>query len=558
MPSLLQVWALPAIAIANISAVWFKLVSERVPEPYLVTMPTNRILSKSNNNCVSRMSFSTFLKLRSTARMTIRGILRSQPRQGCTCIVPYLPKVQFANLKSYLASLIIKPIAGCDTSTLRALNVGAICLICILSYQIRRTLRASQKPSSSNPDDKGQTSISDAHTALNISLFSPLFFFSGLYYTDVISTLVVLAAYSTYLSQRRSATPFLSSILTINIGVLALLFRQTNIFWVAIFPAGLSVIDTLKQHDEVFDTSVETAGPRHYFAFLLYLPRDVLLKRPVAIIKAVVPYVLLVGLFAAFVVWNGGVVLGDKSAHVATIHLPQMLYLWPYMVFFSVPLVLPSLLRPVVAILPAGLRNFAETYVTGKATRVGVPSLISAILFNAFGLAAVHFNTIVHPYTLADNRHYVFYVFRILLRYPWAKYAAVPVYYICAWLAVQTLGSATPPSTRSVTKKQVRTAKEDGSTQISWVVVWTAATALSVITAPLVEPRYFIIPWVMWRLHVPSLPTAGSKGGRQSYDLRLVLETVWLLAVNVGVGYMFLYRTFEWESEPGKVQRFLW
>jgi hypothetical protein len=27
-------------------------------------------------------------------------------------------------------------------------------------------------------------------------------------------------------------------------------------------------------------------------------------------------------------------------------------------------------------------------------------------------------------------------------------------------------------------------------------------------TAPLVETRYFIIPWVMWRLNVPALPLA--------------------------------------------------
>lgn len=558
MSSLLQVWALPAIAIANLSAVWFKLVSERVPEPYLVIMPLCRKLYESSNNCVYRMSFFMCLKPRSTARMTTPGTLRSPPHQGCMCRISHFPKVLFANLNSYLASLILKPIAGCDISTLRALNVGAISLICILSYQIRRTLRTTQKQSSPKPAGEDQTSLSDAHTALNISLFPPLFFFSGLYYTDVISTLVVLAAYSTYLSQRHSTTPFLSSLLTINIGILALLFRQTNIFWVAIFPAGLSVVDTLKQYDDIFDESVEKAGLKHYLALLLYLPRDVLLKRPVAIVKAVVPYVILVGLFAVFVLWNGGVVLGDKSAHVATIHLPQMLYLWPYMLFFSAPLVLPTLLRPTVGMLPAGLRDLVERNVTGRAASIGAPSLVAAILFNAFALAAVHFNTIIHPYTLADNRHYVFYVFRILLRYPYLKYTAVPVYYTCAWLTVQTLGSTTQSNAKSGPKKQVRASKEDGSTQISWVVVWTAATALSVITAPLVEPRYFIIPWVMWRLHVPSLPAAVGKVGRWSYDLRLVLETVWLLAVNVGVGYMFLYRTFGWESEPGKLQRFLW
>jgi alpha-1,2-glucosyltransferase len=150
------------------------------------------------------------------------------------------------------------------------LNVGAICLICVLSYQIRRLLRkplpsrrTQKNPSAlQSKDVEAQTSLIDAHTALNISLFPPLFFFSGLYYTDVLSTLAVLAAYTTYLNQRRTQNYLISSLITVNVGVLALLFRQTNIFWVAVFPAGLAVVDTLKYYDEILDAPVEEAGPR--------------------------------------------------------------------------------------------------------------------------------------------------------------------------------------------------------------------------------------------------------------------------------------------------------
>lgn len=92
-----------------------------------------------------------------------------------------------------------------------------------------------------------------------------MFFFSGLYYTDVLSTLIVLAAYFTYLSQRRTQDYLLSSLTAVNIGVLALLFRQTNIFWVAVFPAGLAVVDTLKSYGEMLDAPIEEAGPRRKF-----------------------------------------------------------------------------------------------------------------------------------------------------------------------------------------------------------------------------------------------------------------------------------------------------
>ncbi|KAF1964947.1 alpha-1,2 glucosyltransferas-like protein alg10 [Bimuria novae-zelandiae CBS 107.79] len=528
MGLLMQAWALPAafIAVANLSTTWFMLVSEEVPEPYL----------------------DEFFHV-------------PQAQRYCQNDYTWNPKITTPP-GLYLASLLFKPLAGCDTSSLRALNVGALCLICVLSYQIRRTLRAPpakfQKPNKqpSRPeskDDEAQLSFLDAHTALNICLFPPLFFFSGLYYTDVMSTLVVLAAYSTYLSQRGSTNYFLSSFLTINSGVIALLFRQTNVFWVAVFPAGLAVVETLKRYDEIYDTSVAEAGPRHYFAFLLYLPRDVLMNRPIAVIKAVLPYLALLALFGGFVLWNGGVVLGDKSAHVATIHLPQMLYLWPYTAFFSLPTMLPALLQPILPTIPTRLRSLLESNLTGTSQHT-TPSLLAGVLFTAFALVAAHFNTLIHPYTLADNRHYVFYIFRYLRRDPALKYVAAPIYYICAYLTVRTLAApATSPIAPRIPKKQARLTDPTQSTQISWVIIWTATTALSVITTPLVEPRYFIIPWVMWRLHVPEVRLGGGK-----YDRRLMLETVWLGAVNVWAGYMFLARGFEWGSEKGRVQRFLW
>lgn len=231
------------------------------------------------------------------------------------------------------------------------------------------------------------------------------------------------------------------------------------------------------------------------------------------------------------------------------------------MVFFSLPLALPILLQPVLLVLPRPVQSIVKTYLTGSYTPT-LPNFTTAALFSIFGLAAVHFNTIIHPYTLADNRHYVFYVFRILIRRPVMKYAAVAVYYICSYLVIRTIGiTSSPASTtqKPASIKKVRdSSKAKEGTQISWLIVWILTTALSVITAPLVEPRYFIIPWIMWRLHVPSLPTSTGKQGRKVYDMRLVLETVWSLVVNVGVGYMFLYRGFEWQNEPGKVQRFLW
>jgi hypothetical protein len=158
-----------------------------------------------------------------------------------------------ADRSRYIVAKLFKPLLGCSTASLRALNIAAICLICLVSYSILRTLRTPRsqnaplnvKDGDKEPDLNDSTLILDANTALNIALFPPLFFFSALFYTDVMSTLVVLLSFHMFLT-RSTFGNLLQSIGTIFIGVVALFFRQTNIFWVAVFPAGLAVIDTLK------------------------------------------------------------------------------------------------------------------------------------------------------------------------------------------------------------------------------------------------------------------------------------------------------------------------
>lgn len=256
---------------------------------------------------------------------------------------------------------------------------------------------------------------------------------------------------------------------------------------------------------------------------------------------------------------------GDKSNHVATIHMPQMLYIWPYIAFFSFPLFIPSLLAPIVGLLPESqLKSWCQRTLIGQSNKPS-PGILSAILFVILGLTAVHYNTIVHPFTLADNRHYVFYVFRILRQHPVIKYLAVLIYYPCAWMTIQTLGLASKSEARKDRKtERSRPKTHEASRQlcpVSFILVWLATTTLSVISAPLVEPRYFIIPWIIWRVHVPyisALPSTKRLTGNASFDMRLVLETTWHLAINAITGYIFLYRDFAWPSEPNRAQRFLW
>ncbi len=336
---------------------------------------------------------------------------------------------------------------------------------------------------------------------------------------------------------------------------------------------------------------------------------------------------------------------GDKENHVASVHLTQMVYIWPYFAFFSWPLLYRHY-------LPATVRPFSYP--------ARYPRKLIVCTTMAVMLVLVRYNTIVHPFTLADNRHYMFYVFRILLRHPLIKYLAVLIYFNCAWVVLSAVGglpksrhapqqipsprkrklpleepfqpspqldpsprkrklpreepfppspqldpspmkrsksqeTTLPPSPRRLfnekvselqqldasppqpPRQQKKQKKQVSGHRASFILIWLLATALSIITTTLVEPRYLIVPWLIWRLHIPSprpnkdsapLEKPDAMGKRifeevksalyERYDHRLWLETVWFLTVNLATGYIFLYWGFEWPQEPGKVQRFMW
>ena len=207
-----------------------------------------------------------------------------------------------------------------------------------------------------------------------------------------------------------------------------------------------------------------------------------------------------------------------------------------------------------------------------------------------FAAVLVHFNTIVHPFTLADNRHYPFYVFRYFILPPYRKYLLAPIYVACGWLCITALGPASSAATARISTTTSKTAADGtrsvtfarvDTVHVSFVLVFLVSTALSLVTAPLVEPRYFLIPWLIWRLHVPELlesdtaqketPKTVSKKSNDSSKPGVLsslfevlarsapsIELLWYMAVNALTGYLFLARPFAWTQEPEKMQRFMW
>ncbi|KAG9947348.1 glycosyltransferase family 59 protein, partial [Aureobasidium melanogenum] len=528
----------------------------------------------------------------------------------------------------YILSVLFYKITGrCDLDALRFVN--ALSLFAIFFFLLHTAPPVSPRSAKQLPSQKSTPLLPLAtlcpqqiHSALNVCLFPPLFFFCALYYTDVASTLSVLF-FTRHLLENNSRGPssFFQACISIVLAIISLSFRQTNIFWVGIFPIVLLALGALHQdvqserphdgksvvlqawgdatlydpqmRDSILDDFWLTCISTVTLALrALYFPRTLL-----KVVRLVWPYVFVVGLFVSFVLWNGGVVLGDKSNHVATIHLPQMLYIWAYTSFFSFGLTYPFVAQgllsvfaslPIAAILEPLLIFSRRKFLPRSAVVIGFVAVIAV---------TVKFNTIVHPFTLADNRHFTFYVFRYLLLHPAIKYLAIPIYMSCAWSVLQTLGA--PAQLFEIKEDE----KDDGQLlrlndapfgegcTISFVMVWIGVSALQLITAPLVEPRYFILPWIMWRLRVPQAHPGASLMARPTHknwkqwwnkerqrrnidrqswanwfyvvlwaehDHRLYLETLWFIIINTGVGYVFLNWGFEWPSEPGKTQRFMW
>ncbi|KAK2881778.1 hypothetical protein FQN49_000445 [Arthroderma sp. PD_2] len=150
-----------------------------------------------------------------------------------------------------------------SASALRCIN--GLVFFNALQFIVRRFL-CIRRDTLSVKEESRSSSWQLNLSALNICLFPPIFFFSGLYYTDLAALLIVLEAYNVDLgrsplsnkdgtsssSQGTTGTKYLR---LISLGLAALVFRQTNIFWVAVFLGGLQVVDTLRSKSAACSSS---------------------------------------------------------------------------------------------------------------------------------------------------------------------------------------------------------------------------------------------------------------------------------------------------------------
>ena len=358
--------------------------------------------------------------------------------------------------------------------------------------------------------------------AFAIILFPLNYFFQFLYYTDVGSTFFTLLGYYYSLKSRH----YLASLF----GLVSVMFRQTNIIWI-LFYFLLYLLSQIKEFimqskskqaviSNLFHLAVQTSD---YTALLTskkfykkVLQEDLSMKKFIFIkniyqiinLKSLVPYILQFTLFGIFVNVNNGIVVGDRSNHEVSFHLCQLFYFSIFtfgLIFFT-----------------HSLKSFIKLAKIAF-IRQHVLALISLGLINM----VIYKFTYEHKFLLADNRHYTFYIWsKFFKRHSLMKYVLSPVYYFCIFCLYRLLSS--------------------NRKSFGWIIAYTVCVCACLIPQKLLEFRYFIIPFVIYRLNV-----------RNNSIKHLFIEILIYSSVNLVTVYLFLFKTFKWPSST-ETQRFMW
>lgn len=252
----------------------------------------------------------------------------------------------------YVLTILANKLTGfsCEVEYLRLFNVEVISYLALAAITCRARVERQKTT-------KRLGSPYAIWTGMNVALFPVLFFFSGLYYTDVISTFVVLLAYSNHLGRvSRKRSSLVNDLYTLVLGLLALCMRQTNIFWVVVYMGGLEAVHSFKAPEprprgyvglatdadlikwytwryslgDIHDPPVDEIFygllgkfPDTIFgisAKLTWLTDLGLCVFSIGIaavfnlgtvLRRVWPQIVVLASFVAFIMWNGGVVLGE-------------------------------------------------------------------------------------------------------------------------------------------------------------------------------------------------------------------------------------------------------
>ncbi|RWS24398.1 dol-P-Glc:Glc(2)Man(9)GlcNAc(2)-PP-Dol alpha-1:2-glucosyltransferase-like protein [Leptotrombidium deliense] len=321
-------------------------------------------------------------------------------------------------------------------------------------------------------------------SSLSLSTFPVLFFFTFLYYTDAGSLFFLLVMYFYHNNEHQWIAALLGSV--------SLLYRQTNIVWL-FFLASYSALKIVQSNFERSKRKTKLLS-----VVFTSIPQ---------IMFICWAYVIVGFIFLAFVIYNNGIVLGDKSAHKAVFHLTQVLYFFGFLSCFSCPWIFTK--NNVKSFIVYTIRNPTKVLLVGLCMALAAKNM-----------------TYVHPYLLADNRHFTFYIWRRIIARPNSilPYFYIPLCIYIAWCFVYLLQ------------------RKD----TLWKWLFCTCLCISLVPQQLLEFRYFIPAFIIWRLNI-----------QPNSSVSLFLEFGLNVCVNAIAFYLFLFYTFQW-PQSNETQRFMW
>ncbi|KAI9995999.1 hypothetical protein PInf_013177 [Phytophthora infestans] len=358
--------------------------------------------------------------------------------------------------------------------------------------------------------------------ALRIAVFPPLFFFTFLFYTDGGATFFVLMM--ALLAERvdllqyppargsfmlSALVRFASTLFRINehrLGGLCGWHCCGSLCGACSLKIHLRIVKRGCQrqwHCVHCHTQLSSRVPQ------LHQRRD--LQSPVHSL-IVWPFVIIVAGFVGFLLTNGGIVVGDKANHEMTFHGAQVLY---FIVVAASGFGL-SLIAP---------RNLKRFFGSVRRNAGSLRGALFMIFVAVVTIGVIYRFSPVHKFMLADNRHYTFYVWRkFFLKHKMAKFLPTPLYLFFGWRCWDELGRR-----RSSL----------------WKLVYALAVCLVLIPSPLVEPRYYCVPFILLHLNTSNQSAC-----------QLWIVTAVYMAVNALTLYIFLYHPYTWVD--GSTARFMW
>ncbi len=396
---------------------------------------------------------------------------------------------------------------SCSIMYYRGYNIVLATLSLVLYFECRRSLYPSS-------DMKVQNWL----ISIILFLYPLNFFYYFIYYTDTASTFFLLLVY--YLSIKRHCENqkdkgsrvkyIVLSISTFIAAIMAVLMRQTNAIWI-LFIAGNFVIDDIKRSDNYQDTWTNF-NVKGFFELLSMFFRN--MKQ---LVYNSIHLLLPVLFFIIFICYNGSIVLGDKENHEISLHFAMPLH----MLFIASCILYPSDI----------FNEFKGIIHNGS--KISLQSLIGFCIV----LCMLYYGSYDHPFLLADNRHYMFYIWKRILSHKIIRILLAPIYFTVIKLGLIKIANSKGPM---------------------WVLMYLICVLFNLVPARLLEPRYFTPGVIIMSLNTSLCGIYQCKKvqfNNLCFTSYFILIMIFVLFNIVSIK-IFLYNVFQ--SDDGRIARFMY